>query len=234
MIYTRSLDLLDFIYNNRFDAIVVEGYDGVGKGRILDMISSTLSVTPYRPDYEFWQKYGLRPQDRWKISGFFWEIYNHFHLDSMGTPLLFDRGILSGAVYNNDPNIAKDYKSLLKGRRVLHILVDCDIESYVKFCKVRNPNITEEDISLECQKFVEYQRRYKEYLKLSKIIYCVYMNTYDKDIADTLASTCEGCGHYSYGRCRHPNNHGFRVNPLQTRCSLTYDKEVQDIIDTTL
>ena len=46
-----------------YDAVVVEGYDGVGKGKVLNLLSEFYNVEPYRPDYNLWQKYDLRPQD---------------------------------------------------------------------------------------------------------------------------------------------------------------------------
>jgi len=69
---TTEKELLSYISSQgKLDAIVVEGYDGVGKGRVLNMLSVFYSKIPYRPDYNLWQKHGLEQPDRWKISGFF-------------------------------------------------------------------------------------------------------------------------------------------------------------------
>ena len=57
--------------------------------------------------------------------------------------------------------------------------------------------------------------------------YWIYENHYDKSISDELSKTCEGCGHYSYGYCRHPDIDSV-VDPHQDRCKLSQDKEVQD------
>lgn len=63
-------ELLDYItYYGPLDAIVVEGYDGVGKGRVLNLLSELFSVIPYRPDYNLWQRHDHRYKDRWKVSG---------------------------------------------------------------------------------------------------------------------------------------------------------------------
>ena len=121
-------ELLEYITSHSsLDAIVVEGYDGVGKGRVLNVLANYYQVVPYRPDYNLWQKYDHRKIDRWKVSGFFWDVYSHFNQGrrNFSAPMLFDRGVISGAVYNKDDNIARDYKKLLRDMRVLHILVTC-------------------------------------------------------------------------------------------------------------
>ena len=69
--YPDLLCRLEEIEGEHYDAIVVEGADGVGKGRILNMLQDKLGVTPYRPDYNLWQLYDHRQKDRWKVSGFF-------------------------------------------------------------------------------------------------------------------------------------------------------------------
>ncbi len=217
-------ELLDYIASHGpLDAIVVEGYDGVGKGRVLSLLSNFFNVIPYRPDYNLWQRHDHRYKDRWKVSGFFWDVYSHFmegHSRS-GPPMLFDRGVMSGAVYAHDDSIAEDYKKLLRDMRVLHILVTCTEEDFSYFADVRN--ISHLDYKV-CEDFTN---EYKRLFELAGVEYVLYENHYDKSLAERLSSTCAGCGHYSYGYCRHPDIND-KTNPDYPRCKLSYDEEVQD------
>lgn len=218
-------ELLEYISSyGPLDAIVVEGYDGVGKGRILNILSEFLSVTPYRPDYNLWQRHDHRQSDRWKISGFFWDVYSHFMEGHrrIGPPMLFDRGVISGAVYNPDEAIAEDYKSLLRDRKVLHILVTCNEEDYRNFADIRK-SISPDHYRM-CEKFTS---EYKRLFELAGVEYVLYENHYDEALARRLSETCEGCGHYSYGYCRHPDIND-KTDPSCPRCKLSYDEEVQD------
>lgn len=217
----KLIEILDNIITNYgLDAIVVEGYDGVGKSRILNILSDRLGVTPYRPDYNLWQKYDHRPQDRWKVSGFFWDVCSHFNLKSK-VPLLFDRGVISGAVYNDDINIAKDYKQFIRGRSIIHILVTCSEEDYYKFNEARG---SKEFLDYAtCQIYTE---RYKKFLEESGVYWFIHENRYLEE-ADIMKYICAGCGHYSYGICRHPSINN-EVDGNLTRCLLSSDKEVQD------
>lgn len=211
-------------YKEPFDAIVVEGYDGVGKGRILNKLSEYYGITPYRPDYNLWQMFDHRNIDRWKISGFFWDVYSHFNNSSGSMSMLFDRGVISGAVYNDDMTIALHYKEMLRDMRVLHILVTCNAEDYKKFYKARNPEYSESQFLEDCNKYVEYTDRYIEALEMAEVDYIIYVNEYEDDVDNNL---CKTCGHYSYGVCRHPHINDF-VCGDNKRCELSKDKEVQD------
>lgn len=217
---TQSLE--EFIARNswKYDAIVVEGYDGVGKGRVLEKISEILGVVPYRPDYNLWQKYDHRIIDRWKISGFFWDVFSHFN-NSPLKPMLFDRGVISGAVYAEDDRIVKDYKKILRDMRVLHILVTCSLEDYEKYQELRGSRLADYEV---CR---EYTKRYKDYFESAGVLYTIYENKYNEDTAKEVAQTCAGCGHYSYGICRHPDINS-KVDKHRKRCRKSNDKEVQD------
>ena len=206
------------------DAIVVEGYDGVGKGRVLDLISDFIGVVPYRPDYNLWQKHDHRYLDRWKVSGFFWDVYSHFfrNNENLNTTMLFDRGVLSGAVYNHDDNIAVDYKKMLRGMKVLHILVTCSEEDYKNFADVRD-SMSPAHYAI-CK---DYTFEYRRLLELSEVDYVVYENHYNQELAKQLSMTCGGCGHYSYGYCQHPDVYK-KVNSTDRRCEFSRDEEVQD------
>ena len=218
-------ELLDYIiFYGPLDAIVVEGYDGVGKGRVLNLLSDFLSVVPYRPDYNLWQKYDHRNIDRWKVSGFFWDVYSHFNTSGdRKVPMLFDRGVMSGAVYNHDDTIAEDYKNLLRDMRVLHILVSCDEEDYIKFAEIRK-SISTVDYKI----YEEFTEEYKRLFELAGVDYVVYENHYDESLSKQLSNTCEGCGHYNYGYCRHPKIN-CTVDSGNERCSFSRDKETQDM-----
>lgn len=223
----RDIDsLMSIIESKKPDAIVVEGYDGVGKGRLLNILSERIGVIPYRPDYNLWQKYDHRPQDRWKVSGFFWDIMNHFNIHTE-KPMLFDRGVLSGAVYNGDTRIAYDYKQLISNMKVLHILVICNTEDYVKFLKVRNPSISPEEISKEKDKYVNMSLKYSYLIEGLGFDYIIYVNLFSENEEENV---CKSCGHYNYGWCRHPEINK-EVDPCQERCEHSLDKEVQDIVN---
>lgn len=227
------IDTKEKLFNEIFDygaldAIVVEGYDGVGKGRLLNSLSEIFGVTPYRPDYNLWQLYDHRRIDRWKVSGFFWDVYSHFMKDKniKGPPMLFDRGVISGAVYNGDITIAENYKTLLRDMRVLHILVCCKEEDYHRFSRMRTSN--DVDIDFEWKRYLSYTARYRECLEAAGVDYITYYNVYDAKDAEKLSRTCAGCGHYNYGYCRHPDINSI-VEFNQTRCELYNEEEVQDI-----
>lgn len=212
------------------DAIVVEGYDGVGKGRVLDALSEFYSVTPYRPDYNLWQRHDHRYKDRWKVSGFFWDVYSHFMegQGKIGHPMLFDRGVMSGAVYAHDDTIAEDYKKLLRDREVLHILVVCDAYSYAKFASMRDPNIPMKKVAEEYQRVLEFTEEYIRLFELADVSYIIYFNSFDDKLSDSIKDKCMSCGHYSYGFCRHPDKN-CKVEGYSSRCEKSTDKEVQDI-----
>lgn len=229
MIETDKELLLYLSEHKDLDAIVVEGYDGVGKGRVLDMLARLYSTTPYRPDYNLWQQYDHRQIDRWKVSGFFWDVYSHFG-HQFATPMLFDRGVISGAVYNHDKRIARDYPSLIRDMKILHILVVCSNEDHAQFLTIRNPHITAEEITESIRLYQEYTEEYLDCLEESGVRYIIYRNKFNKDESKILSETCAGCGHYSYGWCRHPEIN-LAVDGSCQRCDRSSDKEVQDIND---
>lgn len=224
MIEKLMMKLINYELDHKnLDAIVVEGYDGVGKGTIMNSISEHYHVTPYRPDYNLWQQFDHRKIDRWKVSGFFWDVYSHFNIHSSKL-MLFDRGVISGAVYNNDMTIADHYKEMLRDSVVLHVLVTCSDEDYLKFMRARNPEVSYDECERELERFHLYNSRYYEALNRSGADYIVYENEYD----DTISSqTCKSCGHYSYGVCRHPQKN-CEVSGDNPRCALSNDVEVQD------
>lgn len=212
------------------DAIVVEGYDGVGKGRLLELLSDSYGAAiPYRPDYNFWQNYDLRKEDRWKISGFFWDVFSHFYQTS-DRMMLFDRGVISGAVYNNDRSIAEAYRALLKDDlTVLHIIVVCDSErTYKDLQSVRNPELTEDELDEMFRNYEIYTSRYFEMLDLAQVNYVIYENKFIDKLGSVYSHTCGGCGHYSSGSCQHPKFLHEKRSVFSPRCEYSLEKEVQD------
>lgn len=208
------------------DAIVVEGYDGVGKGHVLNLLSESYGVTPYRPDYNFWQNHDVLRPDRWKMSGFFWDIFSHFNIHP-DNPMLFDRGVISGAVYNNDISIAKDYHKLIEGMKVMHILVCCEKESFIKMRELRELSDDSSSIDELWNKYKEYTARYLEALSAAGVDYIIYSNKIDEDTLEASKFTCLGCGHFNYGWCRHPSIK-TKVSSENRRCEYSKDREVQD------
>ena len=216
-------ELLEFIDTHMLDGIVVEGYDGVGKGYVLSKLYDYYGWVPYRPDYNKWQKLNLKPEDRWMISASFWDVYSSLEY-LPESPILFDRGVISGAVYNNDRNLAETYKSFLRDNRVLHILVTTDKDSYQKFNESRG---SQENNSWE--DYLTYTSRYFEMFNISGVDYIVYTNHFNE--SEDLSEKCGGCGHYSYGVCRHPLYNNTEVDAHSDRCEYSRDKEVQDVAE---
>lgn len=206
------------------DIIVVEGYNGVGKSRVLESLQEYYNVGVYRPAYNGWTN-ALPKHYRWSIFASFVDVINSLHLTNFeGPPLLFDRGFFS-AIYN-DVDLIKYYKDIIKDLKVLQILVTCDEESYYKFLSVRDSKKT---LSYEdCSKFTE---EYRKAFSSVSATYVEFLNSYDESIGKIHASTCRGCGHYNIGDscCKHPAQMNKEVSPHDPRCSLSKDKEVQDI-----
>lgn len=220
---SKRSDILSYLKDYpRYKVIIVEGYDGVGKGYLLQYLCNKLCChAPYRPDYKFWQgNYNLPPTDRWKINAYFLNILSCLDIN-LSERVLFDRGMLSGAVYNHDKSIAENFKEITQNNpNILHILVECSAKSYKKFFYSRSHRLPTKE---ELQKFKSYSIAYRETLDISGTDYIIY-NNYYKDHTDT----CSNCGHYSYGFCMHPQRYKEPVLHLSSRCKLTYDKEVQD------
>lgn len=205
------------------DIIVVEGYNGVGKSRVLEALQENYQVGVYRPAYNGWAN-ALPKHYRWSIFASFVDVINSLHLtDFEGAPLLFDRGFFS-AIYN-DVDLIKYYKSVIKDLKVLQILVTCDEESYNKFLSVRD---SEKNLSYEeCSKVTE---EYRKAFNSVDAWYVEFINVYDESIGKIHESTCRGCGHYNIGDscCKHPACKNKKVSPDDSRCSLSKEKEVQD------
>ena len=113
------------------DVIIVEGYNGVGKSRVIDYLQNLLDVHAYRPDYVGW--FRKVPRDsRWIASLAFLDIVKNqeFKLDHK---LLLDRGFLSGAVYNNDMELAIVYKDFLFNCGTFNMRIRGEVKLYLYY-----------------------------------------------------------------------------------------------------
>lgn len=216
-------DLLSYINDriNKLDLIIVCGYDNVGKGMILDLLSSKYKV--FHPDYKFICEH-VSKEDRWTYFMYFLDILQTFKSSfQTETPLVFDRSSLCGSVYNNNPYIAKMYASKLKDLNVLHVLVTCDKPTYVKLSEVRN-----NDTKFNYEDYLIYTERYKSYMNLLDISYVEYNNIYDETLGNYLSKVCGGCSHFKNNMCINPR--GIKSNKYDSeRCEFTNDAEVQDV-----
>jgi len=240
MLIIDSMDkLLNHIITNCFeyDGIVVEGYDCVGKGRVLTDIAYGLNTTVYRPDYTVWTPEFLGKEERWKLSAYYLDICSKLHIprkslniqEFRNNPIdIFDRGVLSGYVYNH-VDIRKFYKEILRDYRLLHVIVTCDEYSFFKYLESRNNNITEQQKHEELFKLAVYTESYVNIAKELDLLACVYINSYDQ--CKDNSNTCEGCGHYSYGVCKNPRSDYYNntVNDNLSRCKVSNDEEIQDV-----
>lgn len=223
--YCRTIEeLRKFLVDYKPSYIVLEGYNAVGKGRLIEQITNTFNYRVYRPNYTGWVSRVPR-EYRWCVFSSFMEI-----ISSTGNnpelPILFDRGFFSGVVYNKDYLLAESYHSIVKNCRVLHILVTCSEEDYAKFLKVRNSNK-----ELSYNDYLEYTRRYRKAFQIAGADYIEYENSFDDSL--NYENTCAGCSHYtSYNNtCSNPlaiKSGIYNVSPNRKRCEYTSEMEVQD------
>lgn len=215
-----------------YKIIVVEGWDCVGKSFILDSLSKSLGAPVYRPNYNYWQDHQLPQSLRWMIGAGIFDLISSKSI-RIENQLLIDRGILSGMVYTS-PAVGVGYKDLLDSfprvedgfpvnYNVLHVIVSTDEDSFNKFNELRGSGVKSDyaTVAMKTQLFIDYAR-------LLKLNYIKVMNKYDLGYAEKVRDKCGSCGHYSYGKCKHPSQDGKRVTPFQDRCELSKDLEVQD------
>lgn len=214
--------LLSRIHSDDYKIIIVEGYDGVGKGALIENLRYFLGGSKvYRPDYNFWTKHQLPKSHRWAINAAYLDILKQTGEEPRSV-ILFDRGMLSGMVYN-DVGLSEDYKSLLGDLKILHIIVRCDRSSFYKFKEVRGIDDGSDYNACECCTEL--------YIKLAsemKIDYTIFDNEYDESLGILSSRTCQGCGHYDRGKCVNPDVSYNEVSPYKERCEFSTRKEVQD------
>lgn len=208
----------------KYNVIIVEGYDGVGKSTFMKGLADSIGGTIYRPDYIYWQSVGLPKGSRWIIGASFFDFMKSRSIQ-LTRPLLIDRGILSAMVYNS-PRLGKNYKTLIdeSGLSVLHLIVNTDEESYKKYCSMRGS----EGIPPTYRIVAEKTKLFIDYASLLGIDYLTVNNQYSEDYARLVGGKCGSCGHYSYGVCQHPIHRGRKVSPDTPRCEESAQKEVQD------
>lgn len=214
-------DLLSYIEQSKPEFIVVEGYNGVGKSKVIDYLYNNVTNAVYRPNYNSWSN--LVPREyRWAIFSSFLDIVSSVKVEMEGSPIIFDRGFFSGAVYNNDIHLSKYYDDIVKNCKVLHILVSCSREDYEMFLNIRNSS---KELSYDdCLTFTE---RYRNSMEIAGATYIEFINAYSSSL--DKSGTCASCSHYSIhdSKCNHPYIKDF-VHPDKERCEYSSMKEVQD------
>lgn len=217
-------DLLFYVEFLEPSIIVVEGYNGVGKSRVLEFLSSKYGTGIYRPSYDNWAKL-LPASYRWAIFASFVDVVKQLRLEFQTPPLLFDRGFFSGVVYN-DPNLADYYKSVAGDLNILHILVTCSEDSYSKFLSVRSS-----DKDLKYEDCFRVTGAYRSAMSRAGAHFVEFLNIYDEKIGRNHQDTCRGCSHYNIGDscCKNPVYQNKRVSPDTPRCENSAMREVQDL-----
>src|SRR5579875_199385 len=115
------------------EVLIVEGHDGAGKGRVIKDLVLNLGIKVYRPDYRYWNDH-VTTKKRWVISRAFFDL---IPLVGLKEKLIIDHCMISGAVYEEDLQIAKDMAELCKKTRILHVLVTANRDDYYKMQGVR-------------------------------------------------------------------------------------------------
>ena len=205
--------------------VVVEGYNAVGKSIIIEKLLELRNYRIYRPDYNVWSS--LLPREyRWAIFSSFFDILSTTN-SKTDTTILFDRGIFSGIVYNNDMKLADEYQNFVKEASVVHILITCSKEDYEKFLLVRS---CEKELSYE--DYLEYTSRYKEAFERAGATWVEYVNQYEEKISQRYSDVCAGCTHYTLfnNTCNNPKARNVitDVSPNRKRCQYSNSMEVQD------
>lgn len=219
---SESINIMDVA--RKYNVIVVEGFDGVGKSTFIQGLLDSLGAQVYRPDYTYWQSMSLPDHYRWVIGASFFDFMRTESIQ-LTKPLIIDRGILSAMVYNS-PKLGKNYKSLLEKSKlsVLHLIVTTDAESYKEYCRLRNSETPAPDYEIVASK----TKLFIDYANLLGIDFMTINNKYSESYGRLVEGKCGSCGHYSYGICKHPLNSGMKVSPNMPRCSESSQKEVQD------
>lgn len=147
------------------------GADCVGKDYIIDKFVNELGYKAFRPDYKNWTN--NNPKDRYQYFHYFLRVADFLEMSQIGFhKYCIDRCSLCGAVYENNPKIAEEYKHLSRRLPFQHILVTTDIDSYEKFNKSRG--VTE----LTVKEQSDIDIRYVKYLLEYEIPFTVVYNKY--------------------------------------------------------
>ena len=219
--YNSKKTLLEKILE--YDIIVVEGYDGVGKTTFIRGLLPQINGIMYRPDYYYWESLNFPKKYRSFIGASILDFLSSVPKNPGDPPIIFDRGVLSGMVYTN-PIVGKNYQYLISksGRKVLHLIISTDEESYHKYAEMRGSDT-------ELAPFSEVEKKTLDYITYAELLgldYEVVSNLYNQDYADKSVDKCGSCGHYcADGYCSLLHKYVEFSTP---RCSRSSTKEVQD------
>jgi len=228
------VEVVNFFVNgsgvhNLYDIIVLEGSECVGKTTLIDYLNKKFDWCTYRPDYNFWSDTRLPKDFRWAI---FMSLID-FSISGgvmITSPILVDRGMLSGLIYNFKDDEREKFLRIYEDRlrktdlRVLHIfLTPTNEDTHRKMIESRVLEPTESGVS----EIVEIDRKFKSLVEMSETLDII---TYEVKLNDEIDDKyCTSCGHCFSGICQNINSPYFdKVVTTNLRCEHTYDKEVQD------
>lgn len=221
---TSSLEkVVNLIQENDYRIVIVEGYDCVGKGRVINYLRQRLPDNYYyRPPYHTWAKL-VDKTSRWAICATMMEMFQTF-----GYPfhtLILDRGSVCGAVYHPTEALKETLPNIFDGLSIFHILVVTDEFSFTQFQTVRNSKEI-----LKYEDCLEITNRYQQCLEELDHPYIIFQSFYEDSYAELSKRTCQGCGHYADGICVNCHSLYFKqvVPPNQKRCNKSSKKEAQD------
>lgn len=194
-------------------SIIVEGYDCVGKGRLIDELSSKLNMPVYHPDYSFLHD-RLPREYRGLVNWSYFDIMRVVYPPDqtfIKDPVIFDRGMVSAAVYNEDPSLLDEYSKKIEGYNVIHILVTARDKDYIKYAELRGevPDV---------DKYYTYTGRFYEYLESYDLKYFVFVNPYDDEYAASEEVLCDDCKNYNFPNCLHPKIADMRSPSNPSHC----------------
>lgn len=195
---TSDLDsLTENIRDYKADVVIVEGHDGAGKSHVVKELIKRLNIKVYRPDYGYWNKH-ISTKKRWAISAPFFEL---IELVGIKEPLLIDRCMVSGSVYEDDVSIAERLASFTENIRILHVLVTTDKESYDRM----QLNRTDKPISYK--EFSDWMHKFKKTLNQVWLPHIEFQNVYSAEIGEATSTTCGGCDNWSPKRQSYDSEH---------------------------
>lgn len=167
----------------------------------------------YQPDYSF--LYDFLPREyrgivNWSYFDIMRKVYPPEKKLHIPDPVLFDRGMVSAAVYNKDHTILDEFVKKIDGYNVVHILVTALFKDYERYSTARGK---EPDLD-RCQ---EYTGRFYDYLEMYKIKYYTMINPYDDTYEGTNTSKCDDCMDYHFPNCLSKKVGGMK-SPDNTGC----------------
>ena len=229
------LEVLKVLCIPSYDLIVIDGSECVGKTNTITAIQENFGLKKsYRPDYSYWESAKLPMKDRWVIFMSAIDMFKAGIIKYEKPTLLFDRGVLSGCVYNRDENLLKTYleqvRSLAGDLDILHILVTpATRDDHKNFLDMRYGVNSSEDSRY--QRAFTLDRDFRDlfgYLKdIPTIDTMVYHKKFIPDLIDF--NSCLACTHCRSNICTNPEATFYKENvSTRCRCKNSTDKEIQD------